>query len=361
MILDKADKVVWCGHRGMFVPFTSPHKTCSQKLHEFCTPKKECDPVKRKLKNKGNKKHKCWKEFVLGENLPSGLPIEDSLYICQKFAAGTDYAGVYGERANYLTLYDRQEKTPFISFGKFSEVGQTTWPAVPHMVEKALVKKDQGIMKWFTTRKKMSGMTYENTMDKAFEDVCKLGAYQALLNDYIDVPYEITPLLAPSLVGGNVGRQIAALAMTNTVPMHVSIYTSWQKLDSQVRSYAIQKCGVPSKESKGQKSPNRKPHNYPEMYIMAGRVPSTNITIGNNVNVPYLIWMAGCCVRGAEASSFAAYVRNVKNGPIVKSPIEQLEILLSDLHNTTDNVHLFPAYNKICSNIQNDVSNYLKI
>lgn len=136
-LINKGDPVVWCAHRGMFIPFSSGHKRCTQKLTDFCAKPKSCGKRKRKgLKDRGDFKKKCWKKFLLGETLPAALPTRDKYFICQRFADDTEFAQIFGTKSMYGTIYDTRNKIPLISFGRFNSLGDGSWPAVSSMLER---------------------------------------------------------------------------------------------------------------------------------------------------------------------------------------------------------------------------------
>ncbi|XP_062582447.1 uncharacterized protein LOC134244193 isoform X2 [Saccostrea cucullata] len=358
-LLNKGDPVVWCAHRGMFVPFVSANQRCSHHLKDFCNKPKVCAQKKRKgLKDRGDFKKKCWKKFLLGESLPVALPLHDKYFICQRFADETEFAHIFGNKPLFTTVYDTKRKIPLISFGRFSSLGDKSWPAVPTMIEKGLKKiepMDVGLKK----KREPNGLQYVSTEDMTFEQRCQLGVYQAIESDYENQPYQLQYLLAPELAGSDVAKRIATLSMTNTVPIHASIYSAWKQALESVRKYAINVCGVINLDQNVENHHRRKKNNSADLHILAGGVPSENKTIGNDVNVPDVIWLAGCCVKGGETKSFAIYVRNVQNGQIISAPVEQVEVLLSDLHKSEPTVRLFPALNGMCADLQNDVSKYV--
>lgn len=210
-------------------------------------------------------------------------------------------------------------------------------------------------------KREPNGLQIIPTEDMTFEQKCHFGEYQAIDADYENQPYQLQYLLSPELAGSDVANRIAALTMTNTIPLHASIYSAWKQALISIRKYAIDVCGVVNVDEKMESHHRRKKNDSPDMYIVAGGVPSENNTIGNDVNVPDVIWLSGCCVKGGETKSFAIYVRNVQNGQIISAPVEQLEVLLSDLHKTESTVRLFPALNGMCADLQNDVSRYVVV
>lgn len=360
-LINKGDPVVWCAHRGMFIPFSSGHKRCTQKLSDFCAKPKSCGKRKRKgLKDRGDFKKKCWKKFLLGETLPAALPTHDKYFICQRFADDTEFAHIFGSKSLYGTIYDTRNKIPLISFGRSNSLGDDSWPAVPSMIERGLKKiepMDIGLKK----KRESNGVQFMETADMTFDQRCQLGEYQALESDYNNQPYQLQYLLAPDIAGSETSDRIATLSLTNSVPIHASIYSAWKQALSSVRKYSIDVCGVVKLDGGEENHHRRKKNDSPDMHIVAGGVPSTNNTIGNDVNVPDVIWLAGCCVKGGETKSFAVYVRNVQNGQIMSAPVEQLEVLLSDLYKSEPTVRLFPALNGMCADLQNDVSKYVMV
>lgn len=204
-----------------------------------------------------------------------------------------------------------------------------------------------------------NGLQFTSTLDLTFEQRCQLGEYQALESDYENQPYQMQFLLAPEIAGGEVSTRVAALSLTNSLPIHASIYSAWKQALNSVRKYSLHVCGVVELDENAENRHRRKKNDSPDMHIIAGGVPSKNVTIGKDVNVPDVIWLAGCCVKGGDTKSFAVYVRNVQNGQIISAPVEQLEVLLSDLYKSEPTVRLFPALNGMCADLQNDVSKYV--
>lgn len=222
---------------------------------------------------------------------------------------------------------------------------------------KKIEPMDLGLKK----KRESNGVQFIETADLTFDQRCQLGEYQALESDYNNQPYQLQYLLAPDIAGSETSDRIATLSLTNSVPIHASIYSAWKQALSSVRKYSIDVCGVVNLDGGEENHHRRKKNDSPDMHIVAGGVPSTNNTIGNDVNVPDVIWLAGCCVRGGETKSFAVYVRNVQNGQIISAPVEQLEVLLSDLYKSEPTVRLFPALNGMCADLQNDVSKYVMV
>ena len=200
--------------------------------------------------------------------------------------------------------------------------------------------------------------------------------------------------------------------------MHPSLHPAWRRAVLHVRQLAVQQCGVPqmSAEKFMNDSEDGKVKSKREVspaYVISGAVPSADPeeTIGNDVNVPFMFWMAVCCVKNANGVfsysnssdsdsdttidssnhhfedvykqkhvSFAIYARNNINHDynkndefesgsqqfsdrhrqVMSAPVVQLEELLEDIHKTatsTDTqVTLFPGSRGACSDLSSDIS-----
>ena len=247
---------------------------------------------------------------------------------------------------------------------------------------------------------------------------------QVLPSDYSATTYRTAHLLWPELVGPDPLSRTATFTMTNTAPMHAALYPAWRRAVLHVRQFALQQCGVPQVSpahfvSSSHRGHKHHVHRYfghgaldhdrePAVYLASGVIPSRNPmeTIGNDINVPFMFWMAACCVTenstkksdGAggrnhyrvhhndyanlfeddpktpdrQHLSFAIYARNTGSGSlgedsegqgprgqVVSAPVLQLEMLLQDIYKTlpTDaDVNLFPASEGACSELKNDFS-----
>lgn len=220
-----------------------------------------------------------------------------------------------------------------------------------------LLPVDYGLFSMFFEQKRR-GMLHKTADNQ--EQICKNGMYQAIESDYDASTYHIMHQLSPDIAGFEVSKRIATFSMTNTLPIHISLFTAWNQAVQSVRHFAVDHCNIPIYSESDKNKKRRQSHDYPEVYVISGAVASTKpeVLLNKRVNVPFLIWMAACCVRGAETSSFSVYVRNEINSPIIVAPVVQLEVLLSDLYRdeAQDSVKLFPAFEGVCSNIQHDVS-----
>ena len=244
----------------------------------------------------------------------------------------------------------------------------------------------------------------------------------------------------PELVGPDPLSRTATFTLTNTAPMHAALYPAWHRAVLHVRHFALQHCGLPevspdqfvfggSHRGGGHKHHASSHHYYgggsllhqpvPALYIASGVIPSRDPmeAIGNDINVPFMFWMAACCVsenstgrggggsgRGSDARknhyrahhhhndyanlfeddpetperrhlSFAIYARNTGSGSegsegqgprgqVVSAPVLQLEMLLQDIYKTlpTDaDVNLFPASDGACSELKNDFSRNVRL
>lgn len=194
--------------------------------------------------------------------------------------------------------------------------------------------------------------------------ICDRGRYQALNSDYESGEYKPQQLLPYMLTGNDVREKIATYTLTNTAPIYSSLQNKWESALVSVRKYAEEKCGVPILLNPVRRQRSRVSRDHPEMYVVSGVVSlSAERTVGNDVVVPYLFWFAGCCIKGADTTSYALYARNVPDGIVISAPVAQLEILLSDIYNTTSNdtIKIFPAYDDICGSIKSDISKQIKL
>ena len=225
-----------------------------------------------------------------------------------------------------------------------------------------LLPSDFNVIDVFTDKTK-KGQAQQEVNSK--HDLCFYGAHQAFPVDYEHSNYEITHLLSPEIAGGSVSKRISSLTLTNTVPLHISLVTVWRQALRNIRVFASDYCRIPVSSNAQQTKNRRLSYSEPEVYTISGAVRSTDpeVLLNDRVNVPYLLWVGACCVRGAEASSFSMYVRNDLGGQVVIGPVAQLEVMLSDLYGAGPHsqVKVFPAYNGICSDIQHDVSESFQV
>lgn len=91
------------------------------------------------MKSKGNLKHNCWRNFLLGDELPTGFPgIHDKYYICQHFARKDSFLGSSSKKPFYGTIYDTSQRIPMMSFGRFRNLSDTSVPVMKFMLEKGM-------------------------------------------------------------------------------------------------------------------------------------------------------------------------------------------------------------------------------
>lgn len=202
------------------------------------------------------------------------------------------------------------------------------------------------------------------SIDDGETQICDRGRYQALNSDYETREYKPQQLLPYMLTGNDVREKIATYTLTNTAPIHASLYNKWETALLSVRKYAQEKCGIPVLLNPVRRQRSRVSRDHPEMYVVSGVVSlDKDKIVGNEVIVPYLFWFAGCCIKGADTASYALYARNVPDGIVISAPVAQLEILLSDIYNSTsdDTIKIFPAYDDICGSIKSDISGQIRL
>lgn len=194
--------------------------------------------------------------------------------------------------------------------------------------------------------------------------------------------------------------------------MHQDLYPAWRHAIMQVRHFALEQCGLPfippSEFVSVPHAHKQNKHHHQgkkgsELYIASGIIPSRDPmeTIGTDVNVPFMFWLAVCCVsqdsilhgrtnnsnvvmetnntpsegghktgdtnKKEKYLSFALYARNIGSrdqGSVVVAPVMQLEMLLQDIYKTlpTDaNVNLFPGNAGTCSELRHDASRTITV
>lgn len=204
---------------------------------------------------------------------------------------------------------------------------------------------------------------------KLKENLCKLGRNQALFDDYKLSGFRVGPLLPPELVGCHPASKVASFALTNSAPMHLTQYYAWTGAMAGVKEYATKNCGINiERDHTGVYCQNPETVTS-SLYLVSGAVASHDPkkTIGNDVNVPSLVWMAGCCVDtdGATVRSFAFYLMNKADFPVRKVPVSELETLLSVMTDPKEGggspMKIFPASAGICGNPLNDDTERLNV
>ncbi|XP_076451019.1 uncharacterized protein LOC143286940 [Babylonia areolata] len=308
----------WCAKPQEYLVFHSPHAHCRRYYKDLCHVSMRCKGSRTPPKARGDFAEGCWRQFVYGGQLPVGLSNRQTIVylICQRFAAMSTLGKTFGhKRAHFATLYDTKGRAPVVSLVRLSEIGDEAWPHTPYFIEHGLVEDTEDTA-WFL-RKAKKGMVRLEDMGKCQdEDSCQLGAHQVLPSDYSATTYRTAHLIWPELAGPDPLSRTATFTLTNTAPMHASLYPAWHRAVLHVRRFAVQQCGVPQVSpaefvsSKYHHSSSRKsPSSYhyfwggqeeedPAIYIASGVIPSRDPmeTIGNDINVPFMFWMAACCV-----------------------------------------------------------------
>ncbi|CAI9723461.1 probable serine serine/threonine-protein kinase DDB_G0277071 [Octopus vulgaris] len=397
----------------------TPLHSCKQKLEKFCRDSMPpCKYVARDAKGITNDKlHvECLKEFTLGGSIPSGIRNQNGglTFLCQKFSSNTLFGDLFKRKtAHFASLYDSFRRVPTFSMSKLTAIDNKGWPRTPYLIERALIDKQARASWFYIVQYRKKGLAALSELeDEIQNDQCAVGKYQPQPSDYdFTTTYRIGHLLPPQLAGHQIDTKIAAFALTNTVPMHMDFYKEWKKAAKMIIKYAVDVCGVPQIDAektvtesteptqssttpfttiatpmatKSTNSANTKnvgtsgslpsmmadssateeKAQKPQLYLVAGAVPSVDpeVTIGNGVNVPDLIWLGGCCVRGNETKGFAVYGQNAAGRLVGATSLPQLEILLSQEYTKhTSRAHafkikIFPAYQGQCSKAPNDDS-----
>ncbi|GAB1598566.1 uncharacterized protein LOC115211596 [Argonauta hians] len=399
------------------VAIYSPMHSCKQKLEKFC--RESMPPCKYSTRDsKGftnDKFHvECLQEFTLGGSVPSGIRNQNggATYLCQRFSSNTLFGDLFKRKhAHFATLYDSLRRVPTFSMSKLTAIDNKGWPRTPYLTERALIDKQAHASWFYIVQYRKKGLAALTELeDDIKDDQCAVGKYQPLPSDYdFTTTHRIGHLLPPQLAGHYIDTKIAAFALTNTVPMHLDFYKEWKKAAKMIIEYAVDECGIPQIDAEKtvtdstdpahlsstpittiatplatkatnlantknigtsgsstmtESSNAEKKNNKPQLYLVAGAVPSIEpeVTLGNGVNIPTLIWMGGCCVRGNDTKGFAVYGQNAAGRLVGATSLPQLEILLSQEYTKhTSRAHafkikIFPAYQGQCSKAPNDDS-----
>ncbi|XP_005091240.2 uncharacterized protein LOC101862320 [Aplysia californica] len=255
-------------------------------------------------------------------------------------------------------------------------------------------------MLWFFRRPKKGMLTLAD-LDRCHDDQsCDVGLRQILPQDYRepgDSQYTPTHLIWPELMPPSPAPRLSTFTMTNMAPLISTLFSEWHEAVRKVRRFAIEECGVPLVLDSNLKHLSELTShrlNKSAMFVASGIIPSRDpvVTSGHDVQVPFLFWMAGCCVQqhsklpaGTEPASrtsgeavygssdesqissqtnisaFAVYLRNAPLSHVIAAPVLQLEILLQDSYKTkpTDpDVELFPGHESACGDLKNDGSKW---
>ncbi|XP_067655735.1 uncharacterized protein [Haliotis asinina] len=353
----------WCSKQEAFLVSHTPLHVCKRHLQDICKSSRKCKGSKlaRRQRNLGDYTHSCWKDFILGNRIPSGISDIHSTFsfLCQRFAPDSKWGKVFGHKtAYYGTIFDTARRIPVVSLAKVTQLGEDTWPKTDFMIERGLIDEPM-TFSWLLKRERGLA-TMSDAMKCNTDWDCDLGMKQALPVDYDMSGYRIAHLMWPELVGADVDAKLSTFTLTNTAPMHPSLYSAWRHAVAEIRSYAINHCKIPI-DVAPMTGPSR-----PEMYIASGAVPSKDpeITIGNDVHVPDLFWTAVCCFRDDKVQSFSVYARNIGDDPVIVAPVLRLESILQDMYKVRKrdvNLRIFPAGEGSCAELRNDVSRSISL
>ncbi|KAK0053383.1 endonuclease domain-containing 1 protein, partial [Biomphalaria pfeifferi] len=399
----------WCDRKtGQYTVMTSPEDHCRRYYKDLCKVSDRCH-ANKPTKERGDFAEGCWRNLVYSEMLPVGLSGKQSaIYlICQRFAAQSRMGKLFGYKETLFgTLFDTNLRSPLVAINKITRLGDETWPMTDYFIEHGLVENESNMLWLF--KKPRKGMLTLLDLDRCQDDQsCDVGLRQTLPHDYVDhgdTGYTPTHLMWPELMPNEPGPKVATFTMTNVAPMLSNLFENWHNTVKKVRQFAIEKCGVPvvvdySVRHMGEFSSHRA--NQSALYLVSGQMPSVDplVTTGRGIPVPFLFWMAGCCVQQhltIEASissvtdydadhnvsssdshinithkeapkivfsGFAVYIRNAPDNHVIPAPILQLEMLLQDMSKSGSvegEVALFPGNNGACGDLRNDVSKWFQ-
>ncbi|ESO97971.1 hypothetical protein LOTGIDRAFT_228466 [Lottia gigantea] len=352
----------WCNKPELYIMSHTSLHSCKKSLKNLCKQSRKCkrgeDQGKKSLADYA---HGCWRSFLVGNRIPAGLSEFESRFsfICQRFALDSSLGKVFGHKESYYgTIYDIKSRIPVVSVAAIKNLGDDMWPDAPYMIEHGLFEEDASFFWLFKNQKKgMMSMTDLKRCETDWQ--CELGKKQALPVDFEHSGYRMAPLIWPELISGDLDAKISTFALTNIAPMHPSLYPSWRNAIKEIRRYAIEHCEIP---------PSNQPTNHATtastLHIASGVVASNDPeeTIGNDINVPYLFWMAGCCVRDKDVKSFAIYARNIAETRVISSSVLQLETLLQDIYRVKPSrigPKIFPGNDGACGYMKFDDSDNL--
>ncbi|XP_059155517.1 uncharacterized protein LOC131940750 [Physella acuta] len=395
-LLTKSKVKRWCSRKsGQYLVMSSPQEHCRRHYRDFCKNSEKCVSNKP-TKERGDFAEGCWRNLVYGEMLPVGLSNKQTVVylICQRFAAQTRMGKSFGFKdTHYVTLYDVSIRSPILSLTRVTALGDETWPVTDYFIEHGLVEKETTML-WFY-RKPKKGMLTLLDLDRCHDDQsCDVGLRQVLPQDYKDATgYRPTHLMWPELMPFEPATRLATFTMTNMAPMLAELFEEWHLTIRKVRTFAIEQCGVPAiVDTNFRHVSEFSSHRYNKsaLYLASGIMPSTNPvqTTGHNIRVPFMFWLAGCCVQQytltnhsldnsssiywndtsndlerTNTTAFAVYIRNSADNHVIPAPVLQLEMLLQDMYKTSPgdlDVSLFPGHDQACSDLKNDVSRWFQ-
>ncbi|WAR01203.1 hypothetical protein MAR_007761 [Mya arenaria] len=367
-----ADPFLWCFSKDKHISFHTPKHRCKNILLAFCNDHSPCDspPESREIPSGvAGLKKTCWKSFAMGGIFPEGLPVANGQQLlCQRFDRDSLFGKAFGHKnVHYTTLYNTNLRMPVISIASVRSFGDEKWPLAPLMVERGLIQQQtSNLISWiFKDNKK--GIVPITEIDNRCDILtsCILGTHQATPSDFEHAGYEPTPLVPPELAGSDLAAQISTYAITNTVPLDQTVVPFWKNVIKGVRNYASSSCNIPYR-SYGRDS-EEDVQDMPAMHLISGAVVGKDArvkVIGNDVTVPEMIWMAACCSQGEKIQSFGVYTYNSFGQKPAFVSLDKLQLLLQSLYFNTDdviNIELFPAFERVCKDLDNDVSLYVNI
>ena len=203
--------------------------------------------------------------------------------------------------------------------------------------------------------------TIEDIADPCQTDTCKLGERQAIPSDFDLSGYRIAPLISPDIIGGTLSKRLSTNTLTNAAPMEPTVFARWKKVMQSVRRFEREECRIPVIHYNDNKEvhTSKYGHELPEVYLLSGTYASERHfeTIGNDVTVPEMFWLAVCCAHGADVASFGVYVNNnYQAQPKLVSILNLQKILMGYFELNQTDINLYPAFDSICSAEENDVS-----
>ncbi|WAR01204.1 hypothetical protein MAR_007762 [Mya arenaria] len=367
-----ADPFLWCFSKDKHISFHTQKHRCKNLLLAFCNDHSPCDspPESREIPSGvAGLKKTCWKSFVMGGKLPEGLPVANGQQLlCQRFGKDSLFGKAFGHKdIHYTTLYSTNLRMPIISMTTARSFGDEKWPSAPLMLERGLIQQQtSNVISWiFKDNKKGIAPITEIDNQCVILSSCILGTHQATPADFEHAGYEPTPLLPPELAGSNLEAQVSTFAITNTIPLDPTVAPLWKNVIKGVRNYASSSCNIPYR-SYGRNS-EEDVQDMPAMHLISGAVVGKDVrvkVIGNDVAVPEMIWMAACCSHGEKIQSFGVYTYNSFGQKPAFVSLDKLQLLLQRLYFNNDdaiNIELFPAFERVCKDLDNDVSHYVNI
>ncbi|CAL1538278.1 unnamed protein product [Lymnaea stagnalis] len=398
-LITKSKVKRWCDRKsGQYLVMTTPQEHCRRYYKDLCKVSERCH-TNKPTKEKGDFAEGCWRNLVYGEMLPVGLsPKRNAIYlICQRFAAQSKMGKLFGYKdTHYATLYDTTMRSPVLALNKITRLGDETWPETDYFIEHGLVENESNMLWLF--RKPRKGMLSLVDLDRCHDDQsCDVGLRQILPQDFHDqreTGYTPTHLMWPELMPADPSPRVSTFTLTNMAPLVTDLFQEWHNTVKKVRQFAIDHCGIPvtldlNLRHPGELSSHRT--NKSALYLASGILPNSGpiVTTGHGIQVPFMFWMAGCCVQQhvnidtpheenstdinwnetvyedekVNITAFAVYIRNVPDNHVIPAPVLQLEMLLQDMYKATAtdvDISLFPGHDSTCSDLKNDISRWFQ-